>query len=125
MDVERDCLLCKHMGGAHPVLNAIPQYVTDNVDKVSLSAMAAQISDTIAEHTEFESSPEEVERHLREHMSEKKLVMHHILQDLRVLMRTAMRNSVVESEEALVIDHKACALYLDTVKQVAALYRGA
>ena len=104
-------------------MNVVPQYVSDNIDKVSLQAMATHISSTINEHTEFETTAAEVEVHLREHMSEKKLVTNHVLQDLRVIMKMAMKNSVIESEEAMVIDHKACALYLDTVKQVMALYK--
>ena len=121
---EACCLLCKHMGGEFACINAIPEYVSENVDKVSLDEICVQISDILSDNR-MSMSAGNIKKHLREHLCEKKIVLNGILHDLRGLMQAAIQHSVVVNEETnqSSIDHKACALYLDTVKQVVALYR--
>jgi hypothetical protein len=124
IEMNVECLLCKHMGGAHACINSVPQYVSDNIDKVDLAEMCKQIAASLAEHG-MAVDAESVQNHIQNHSSEKKVVLHGIMQDLRSLMKSALQHSVVINEETCQssIDHKASALYLDTVKQVVALYR--
>lgn len=126
MLTDGECLLCQYAGGSNAALNAIPSFVADNIDKISPREMYVQIRQVLAD-SGLEVTVEEVRVHVCEHMSEKRVVLHSIMHDLRGLLRTTIRHSVVVDEESQVatIDHKACALYLDTVKQVVALYRAA
>ena len=112
------------MGGEFACINTIPEYVSENVDKVSLDEICVNISDILQENN-LPMSAGDIKKHLKEHLCEKKIVLNGILHDLRGLMQAAIQHSVVVNEETnqSSIDHKACALYLDTVKQVVALYR--
>ena len=122
-----DCLICRYTGGDDAYINAIPVYVSDNIEKISLREMAVHISRSLRHDLGHEMSTEQVETHLKEHTSDRKIVMHGILHDLRKLLQTTLQHSVVTHEDsgACTIDHKACSLYLDTVKQVVSLYRNA
>lgn len=125
MDGGDCCLLCKYMGGDNAFVNSVPSYVAENIDKVSIDEMAASISETLKSSAGIDMSSELVSRHVLEHMSDKRVVLNAILGDLRTLLKTTMRHSVVVNEEThqTSIDHKSCALYLDAVKQVVSLYR--
>ena len=126
-EATADCLICKHTGGSDAYINAIPGYVNDNIEKISLHEMAVHISRSLQQDMGHEMSAEQVATHLKEPMSDRKIVMHAILHDLRKLLQTTLQHSVVTHEDsgACTIDHKACSLYLDTVKQVVSLYRNA
>jgi hypothetical protein len=121
------CLICRKTGGEDAYINAIPAFVSENVEKMSLQEMAVQISRALKHDLDIDMSPTLVETHVKEHMSEKRVVMHSILTDLRQLLKTTLQHSVVTHDDtgACTIDHKACSLYLETVKQVVALYRNA
>ena len=122
-----ECVICKQTGGHDEYINAIPVYVGDNIDKIGTREMAVHISTSLKFDKGIDISSERVETHIREHMSDRKVVMHGILHDLRKLLQTTLQHSVVTHDEsgACTIDHKACGLYLDTVKQVVSLYRNA
>ena len=119
------CLLCKYTGGDNAFINSVPGYVSENIDKASLDEMCRVISETLQSSADVNMTRDQVSRHVMQHMSDKRVVLNSILNDLRGLLRTTMRYNVNVDEEThqTSIDHKSCALYLDTVKQVVALYR--
>ena len=122
---DEECVLCKHMGGENKFINTIPAYVAGNIDKVSMHEMCLQISKSLQTEADMEVHAADVALHVKEHICDKKIVLNNILQDLRGILKTTIKHSVLVNEETnqSSIDHKACALYLDTVKQVVALYR--
>lgn len=119
------CLLCKYIGGDNTYINSVSGYVAENIDKVSIDEMCVSISQTLQSSAGVDMTPAQVFRHVTEHISDKRVVLNSILGDLRTLLKTTMRHSVVVNEETnqTSIDHKSCALYLDAVKQVVSLYR--
>ena len=127
MACDGECVLCKHMGGQNKYVNTIPAYVAANIDRVSMHEMCVQISRSLRTEAAMEVDVADVALHVKEHICDKKIVLNNILQDLRGLLKTTIKHSVVVNEETSQssIDHKACTLYLDTVKQVVALYRTA
>lgn len=120
------CVLCQYTGGSNAAVNGIASFVGDNIEKMKMAEMCAQIQQVLAE-ANVAVTAHDVRVHVQEHISEKRVVLHSIMHDLRGLLRTTIRHSVLVDEETQVasIDHKACALYLDTVKQVVSLYRAA
>jgi hypothetical protein len=125
LDASADeCTLCRLTGGTNAVVNGVASFAADNIERIGLREMCVQIQKVLATDG-VDVTVDDVRVHVQEHISEKRVVMHAILHDLRGLLRTTMRHSVIIDEESQVaaIDHKAAALYLDTVKQVVALYR--
>lgn len=122
--IPRECLICRHMGGEHTFINSIPEYVSENIDKVDLDEICKHISSFVRENG-MQVDAAQIRKHLTDHICDKKIIMNGIIHDLRSLMKSAMQHSVIVNEETSQssIDHKACSLYLDTVKQIVSLYR--
>ncbi len=120
---QNDCKLCKYLGGSVRAINEVPRYVEENVGKVSFSEMTRQIID-ILQAEGVTMTAQEIEVHFTKHTQTPKVVLGRILADLHDVMAVAKSEVVVTDEENHTsINPKALQSYLETVKNITAIYK--
>ena len=120
---QNDCKLCKYLGGSVRAINEVPRYVEENVGKVSFSEMTRQIID-ILKAEGVTMTAQEIEVHFTKHTQTPKVVLGRILADLHDVMAVAKSEVVVTDEENHTsINPKALQSYLETVKNITAIYK--
>lgn len=118
------CKLCLYIGGTNVALNSIPEYVCENVGKVSWDTIGEQVATIMMEQTEEIITVDEVRHHFEKHAKDRRVVLDSILDDLIEVAQIAKKDSIALDEDGnRTINPKTANVYLDTVKQIACLVR--
>lgn len=118
------CKLCMYVGGTNPAVNAICEYVTENVGKVSWDTIGEQVAATMLAECEEVVSKEDVRIHFEKHAKDRRVVMDMLLEDLMEVAQVAKKDSIALDDDGnRSVNPKTAALFLDTVKQIACILR--
>jgi len=127
------CVLCKYNGCGDKVgrvMEEITMYIEEKINHVHVNEMARQIlivlrdelGDDIEENVN-QITEQSMVTHIQTHITKPKAVLHELLQDLRVMAKTAKQASVYKCEESgqTSIDVKVFNTYLKTVDTICSI----
>jgi len=121
---EERCPLCKYHGTRNDIIDGIYAYISVSTGRVHLKEICIQVKEVLESHLNIIMSIEHVTKHIKEHMTDQRVVMGNMLLDLISIAATAKQCCVLTSEDgSSTIDKKSLMAYLKVVDQIASIYK--
>lgn len=119
------CLLCKYSGGEDPVINTVNEYILQNINKVHIDEISAQVSTLISNEFECVMDEAMVKKHITSHVTDQRIVTQRLLRDLLDLAQQTKDHTMYydANSDGVKIDKKMLTCYLKCVNEICGIYR--
>ena len=123
-DDSEQCHLCKYHGAANETMDDIYTYIAVSTGRVHINEICRQVKESMQSELDIEVSSETVARHIKEHMTDQRVVMGNLLLDLISIAATTKRCCTFTSEDGVsAVDPKNLMAHLKVVDQIASIYK--
>ena len=121
---DEQCPLCKYHGASNETMDDIYSYIAVSTGKVHLNEISRQVQESVKSELGITVSSENVARHIKEHMTDQRVVMGNLLLDLISIAATTKQCCTFTSEDGVsAVDPKNLMVYLKVVDQIASIYK--
>lgn len=119
--------MCTHActeGELKEKMQAIKAWIIEASGQCDLAEIASQVSTVMTDELGMPITQEQVEKHIKEHMLDRRIVMTHIVKDLLTIANTTRDASLyLDDHMQQCIDTKVLSVYLKTVDSITGIYR--